>query len=298
MHKKKSIGWWIPLLLSIATLLVIVTHDNSIYFPEIKTAINATKKDTRLLTPIIPNSSPTPTPSAKPLTFAQMNSLYGPCTNTTVLSYHHIQSEKDAVKNNQVSLSTFTENFEKQLMYYQKHNYQTIDIATLIAFFNNNATIPVKSIILTFDDGYRDFYLNAFPLLQKYNFKAVVFLPTGLVNNEGYLTWEEILIMGKSGLIYFGNHTWSHYATIKDEEKIIMEIRTADTQLSERGLNTMKVFAYPYGAATPVSQNYLKSINYNLAFTTKFGRVLCAKNSLTLPRVRAGNLMPDKNGLN
>lgn len=237
-----------------------------------------------------------PSPTPRPLTFAEMNDLYGPCTKTPVFMYHHVQGRMIAAERNQVSLTTYTETFEEQLKYLQSKGYQTIGMDSLISFFQGSSTVQGKSVILTFDDGYTDFYEIAYPLLQKYNFKAVVFLPTGLVNNYGYLTWPEIEEL-KGSNVYFGNHTWSHYAVVKDEEKIRSEIETADTQLTERSLNASKVFAYPYGSGSKFTQNLLRSSGYNLAFTTNYGTVLCAKNNLTLPRLRAGNLMPSYYGL-
>lgn len=303
MSKKRNINWLIlPFILTLILLLIYlslkpatrkISNDSNKNNSKSSASLNPS---TVKLTPT-PTPTSTPTPTPKPLTFAQMNSLYGPCTNTPVFIYHHIQSKADAIKNKQVSLSTNTDIFEEQLKYLQSKGYQTIDVGTLVNFFNGNSTIPAKSVILTFDDGYSDFYVNVYPLIQKYGFKAVSFIPTGLINNSGYLTWDEINDMNRSGSVYFGNHTWSHYATIKNEEKTRLEINTADIQLSERGLNLLKVFAYPYGSGNSFAQNYLGSINYNLAFTTTYGKILCAKNSLILPRVRMGNLMPGYYGL-
>lgn len=234
----------------------------------------------------------------KPLTFAQMNVLYGPCINIPVFLYHHVQSKYNAMKNKQTALTTFTDTFEEQIQYLIDKGYQTIDIYDLFRFFKGEETsIPEKSVILTFDDGYSDFYDVAFPILQKYNLKAVVFLSTGLIEKRGYLTWEEISKMNKTGQVYFGNHTWFHSSEILDDKKSANEIITADQDLSQKGLNIIKVFAYPYGVTTSYTQNYLKSSGYNLAFTTKYGKTLCAKNSLMLPRVRANNFLPNYYGL-
>jgi len=299
MLKKKNIGWWIPaLLLSLPTILLLSFPENiSFNEPETQNETDIVNDNTLITSPIEPTTPPTTTPTPKPLTFAQMNSLYGPCTNTPVFMYHHVQSETHAKENKQISLTTYTETFDAQLKYLKDKGYQTIDIGDLSGFFKGENIIPQKPILLTFDDGYTDFYEVAYPLLKKYDYKAVLFLPTGLVNNYGYLTWPEITEMKDSGIVYFGNHTWSHYGTPKDEQKIKTEIEIADIQLSERGLNAFKVFAYPYGSSNLYSINTLKSLNYNLAFTTSYGITLCAKKSLELPRLRAGNLMPSYYGL-
>lgn len=237
----------------------------------------------------IPTSTPSPTPSPtpKPLTFEEMSALYGPCVRVPVLMYHHVQSEESAVTNKQTSISVYTNYFEKQMQYLKDKNYNVISVTQLVDFFDNGTPIPSKSVLITFDDGYEDFYTDAFPILQKFSFPATVFIPTGLMNNTSYLSWEQISSM--SNLILFANHTWSHKnvkTTTKDME---YEISTADTQLNEHSLNFPKVFAYPYGLDSTLAENYLDSLKYKLAFTTSSGSVLCKKQRFSLPRIRIGN---------
>jgi peptidoglycan/xylan/chitin deacetylase (PgdA/CDA1 family) len=114
-----------------------------------------------------------------------------------------------------------------------------------------------------------------------------MFVPTGLMNNPGYLSWDEI--KGMNGPVLFANHTWSHKSVVTQTSVMQNEISLADTQLAEHGLNFPKVFAYPYGPDTIASENYLSSLGYKAAFTTKPGSVLCKKQRLNLPRLRIGN---------
>jgi peptidoglycan/xylan/chitin deacetylase (PgdA/CDA1 family) len=114
-----------------------------------------------------------------------------------------------------------------------------------------------------------------------------MFIPTGLMQNPGYLTWDEI--SGMRGSVLFANHTWSHKNVASKNTPMEKEILTADTQLNDRGLNSPKVFAYPYGPDSIPAENYLNSLSYKVAFTTQIGNVLCKKQRLSLPRVRVGN---------
>lgn len=67
-----------------------------------------------------------------------------------------------------------------------------------------NYVLPKDSILITFDDGYKNNYTNAFPILKKYGLKATIFLNTKYVeNDEFYLNWNEIKEMYESGLIDF-----------------------------------------------------------------------------------------------
>jgi peptidoglycan/xylan/chitin deacetylase (PgdA/CDA1 family) len=234
-----------------------------------------------------PLSSPTPTPTPKPLTFSEMNALYGPCVYLPVLMYHHVQSSDAAKANNQVALTVTTDVFRAQMQKLKEKGYSSVSPADLAAFFDSGATFAKKSILITFDDGYGDFSQNALPILREFGFKALVFLPTGLVGNPGYLSWGEI--GGISGDTFFGNHTWSHKNVKQEEGTLRREIETADTQLFERGLNIPKVFAYPYGFSNGDSKKILSELGYSLAFTTKPGSILCKKQRFDLPRVRIGN---------
>jgi peptidoglycan/xylan/chitin deacetylase (PgdA/CDA1 family) len=234
-----------------------------------------------------PTPTPTPAPTPKPLTFAEMNTLYGPCVRLPVLMYHHVQTETAAKADKQTGLTTYTDFFQKQMQYLKDKGYNVTGMNNLVEFFDNGTTIPPKSVLLTFDDGYEDFYTDAYPILQSLSYKATMFVPTGLVNNPDYLTWDQISSM--NGSILFANHTWSHKNVGVSNSAMEYEISTADTQLSDHSLNFPKVFAYPYGLDTPQSEKYLASLGYKAAFIEGSGSILCKKQRFTLPRIRIGS---------
>lgn len=241
-------------------------------------------------------SSASATPTKKPLSFQEAQKLYGPCTILPTLFYHHIQSQATAKAKGQQSLTVYTDNFDGQMQYLKQHGYNSLSMQDLVNFFNGQGKIPPKSVLITFDDGYIDLYTNVFPILKQYGLKATSFLPTGLVSNPDYVNWDQVMEMNASGVIYFANHTWSHKSVAGSIKEVSFEISTADTQLNQRGLNTSKVFAYPYGTDSITAENYLRSIGYNLAFTTHSGNILCKAQNLSLPRVRIGNSQLNRYG--
>lgn len=260
---------------------------------------SSTSKLTSLVTATPqPTSIPSPSPSAtpKPLTFTEMNQLYGPCVSLPVLMYHHIQSEEQAKTRGQIGLTVYTPLFKEQLQYLKDKGYTAILPTDLIEFFRSGLTLPQKSILITIDDGYDDNYTDAFPSLKEIGFRATIFMITGLADNPGYLTWSQIAEMNQYG-IYFGNHTWSHQNMKATTEKIVKEVGTAETQLSDHKLNSAKIFAYPYGLMSPTSIDYLKSNDYGLAFDTLPGRIQCAKKKFELTRIRVGNTKLSSYGL-
>jgi peptidoglycan/xylan/chitin deacetylase (PgdA/CDA1 family) len=236
---------------------------------------------------LTPSASSTPKATPKPMTFAEMNTLYGPCVHLPVLMYHHIQSEDAAKADKQTGLTTYTDFFQKQMQYLKDKGYNIASMNDLVNFFDSGTPVPSKSVLLTFDDGYEDFYTDAYPVLQSLGYKATMFVPTGLMDNPDYLTWDQISAM--NGPVLFANHTWSHKNVGVSVSTMQYEISTADTQLANHGLGSPKVFAYPYGLHTTQSEQYLASLGYQAAFTENSGSILCKGQRFALPRIRIGS---------
>lgn len=236
-----------------------------------------------------PPVTPTPTPVPKPLTFSEMNALYGPCVALPTLMYHHVQDMDAAVSKNQVSLTVDTKTFREQMRYLKERGYRSVYMSDVINFFDHATIIAPKSILITFDDGYDDFATNAVPVLREFGFVSTLFVPTGLMDNPGYLSWNSIKDLATAGDVVFANHTWSHRNVGANRVDVEKEIKTADMQLEERSLNSPKIFAYPYGLESTWGKEILQSLGYKLAFTTRPGTIICEKQRLDLPRVRVGN---------
>ena len=236
-----------------------------------------------------PSQTPTPTPTPRPLTFAEMNSLYGPCVALPTLMYHHVQDMEVAKGKNQASLTVDTNTFRQQMKYLKDRGYRSAYISDVLNFFDSGVAIVSKSVLITFDDGYDDFASNAAPILREFGFTSTLFVPTGLIDNPGYLSWKVVKDLATAGDVVFANHTWSHRNVGANRVDVEREIKTADMQLEERGLNSPKLFAYPYGLESDWGKEILEGLGYKLAFSTRPGSILCEKQRLTLPRVRVGN---------
>ena len=123
------------------------------------------------------------------------------------LMYHSIDSEKNKG-------GIFVDEFEEHIKWIKdKKTFKMEELKGL------DYTLPPNSILITFDDGYKNNYTLAFPILKKYNMKATIFLNTKFIEkDEAYLNWDEIREMYESGLIDFQLHTHSHQLTVKDIE--------------------------------------------------------------------------------
>ncbi len=237
-----------------------------------------------------PTSTPTPspTPSPSPLTFAQMNELYGPCIHVPVIMYHHIQNMQQAEAEKHASLTVSTDIFQQQMQYLKDRGYNIITAQDLINFFDNSTGLAAKPVMLTFDDAYKDFITDALPILKQFSYPAILFTPTGLVDNPGYANWNDLTDASISKIL-ISNHTWSHHNMAGASDVISKEISTADEQLTAHNFNFPKVFSYPYGFESASAINFLTSKGYQLAFTTKPGSIQCKKLRLELFRIRVGN---------
>lgn len=244
-----------------------------------------------------PTASPSASPTPRPLAFAEMNKLYGPCVAMPILMYHHVEDLDKAKEEGHASLTVSVEYFKKHLEYLVSKGYSIISPSELVDFFDNGVKLPAKPVMLTFDDGYSDNGMEMYQALLSANVKGTIFIPTGLMDNSGYLSWEKVREMAGSGLISFGNHTWSHRNVGGKLDVVEYEVTTADTQLSEKGLNNPKIFVYPYGLETGQAVKLLKKLGYKLAFTTVYGRVQCEKKRFDLPRIRVGNAPLSSYGL-
>ena len=121
------------------------------------------------------------------------------------LMYHSVDNEKGKG-------GIFVNEFEEHIKWIKdKKTFKMEELKNL------NYTLPKNSILITFDDGYKNNYTLAFPILKKYNMKATIFLNTKFIGKDQfYLNWDEIKEMYESGLVDFQLHTHSHQLTIKD----------------------------------------------------------------------------------
>lgn len=204
--------------------------------------------------------------------------------------YHSISEHVGNEKHNKWRVKP--NDFEKQMHWFYKNNWKSFTISELVKLNE----IPEKSFVITFDDGYEDNYLNAFPILKKYDFKATIYL----VPNQKTNHWEEkntsvlsnllnekqILEMQNSGLIEFGSHTLSHVnlSTINDEQ-LLNELKKSKEEVEKIINKECEAFAYPYGKFDDKIVNAVKKTGYKNATVVKRGLFEQNDNVFTIKRV-------------
>jgi len=184
--------------------------------------------------------------------------------------YHHISVPSRGADTVRRDLSVSPENFEAQLRYLKQAGYQSITMQDLVYHLTLGWPLPEKPVLLTFDDGYRDVYTQAFPLLQKYGFLATVFLVTAPIDQENpdYLSWDQVTEMSRAG-IEFGAHTYTH-PDLRDKpvDYIIWQVVGSQEAIAARIGQPVRYFSYPSGAYDQTVVDVLRSAHFWAAVTT------------------------------
>jgi len=203
--------------------------------------------------------------------------VLGPITKEpeiSVLCYHSIRKDT-------LNTSVAPEDFEKQIQYLKKKGYQFINPNELYKYLNEEEDLPRKSILMTFDDGYKSLYINAFPILDKYEIPALMFLvgdfevsKAARKSQEEGLTKEDRIEMEETSLITFGYHSKTHpMLDLLEPEDIEKEIES-----------TYLYFAYPGGHSSRLVMKSVEQRGYKMAFSISPGLVRKNNSLFYIPR--------------
>jgi len=182
------------------------------------------------------------------------------------LLYHHIGS---SLKDNIHYVAP--EDFGIQMAYLFHHKYKIISENELIEFVKKRTPLPLRSVLLTFDDGYEDNYSQVLPVLEKFGFKAMIFISPNLINKKGYLTYKMIKETNKK-CFFYGTHTFTHaHLPNLSRNEAKREILESKTILEEKLNSKINFFAYPYGAYNQMIRELVKENGYLGALTMHRG---------------------------
>jgi peptidoglycan/xylan/chitin deacetylase (PgdA/CDA1 family) len=180
--------------------------------------------------------------------------------------------------------------FERQMLFLKEHHYNVAPLETLASLIRDKKKIPPKTIAITFDDGNRDNYTNAFPILKKYGLPATMFI---IVNEVGRpqgdrLSWDEIKLMQGSGIITFGSHTLGPepLINIKSEEDLKKQIFDSKKILEEKLGRKMNAFSYPEGRFNDHIRQLVINAGYKLAVAANPGKKFPNDDIFALKRLR------------
>lgn len=243
---------------------------------------------------IAPTASPTATLTPTPTPVVPV----GFCQRVPVIFYHHIEPMDQAKAEGHASLTVDSGIFTQQMAYLSSQGYTSYSAEQLVDALLSHTALVGKPIVVTIDDGYSDTYQFAYPAAKQYGIKLSVMIPTGLLENPGYMSWSNLKDMVGSGTVFAYDHTWSHYSLPRGSlDKETYEIMTAKKQLEDHLGNPNLVFAYPYGASNSLTVSILQTNGFKGAYTTIPGSLQCDGFIYGLHRNRIGNAALSAYGL-
>ena len=228
----------------------------------------------------------------------------------SVFMYHHVSPHKGDM------ITVTPDVFEAQMRFLAESGYKTLSAGEIVSYADGKNTVSGKAAAITFDDGYLDNYVHAFPVLKKYNIKATIFIVTDWVEkssefveayghtpllpnhneckrliNEGKISevimnWDMIKEMQKSGLTDFYSHTMSHRKCAElSYEDLRKELNNSKTVIEEKLRKPCPYLCWPKGSYNDLSVKAAQDVGYTALFTTKKGVVKKGSDRFSIERI-------------
>lgn len=208
---------------------------------------------------------------------------------TPILVYHYVEYVTDHKDTIRKSLNTSPKILMKQIETLKNAGYTFITPNELMDILDGKLTPPKKTVILSFDDGYRDFYTDVFPILKRYQVKAVAYIVSGFLDKPNYMFTWQIKEISKSGLVEIGAHT-IHHVPLKG---ILPELAKSEITGSKEALEKLLnipifSFAYPDGKFDDQAILLVEQTGFKSSVITTHGNIVTHKNKYFLNRIHPG----------
>ena len=193
------------------------------------------------------------------------------------LMYHRFNENKYPSTNisNEVFLDHLTEINKSKIEFITFKKFEKI-IKT---------NIDKNYLLLTIDDAFESFYLNAWPILKNKKIPFILFVSTREIGKYGYMTWEQIKEIATSNLVTIGNHSHTHeYLIDWEDNKIKSDLETSIKIFKKELGYSPKIFSYPFGEYSSNLKKIVSDLNFEFAFGQHSGAIDTTKDFLELPR--------------
>lgn len=225
--------------------------------------------------------------------------------STPILLYHHVSPDREITPIG----------FERQMRFLLDQGYQSLSLDDLLMRMEGRAPMTPRGFVVTFDDGYLDNWIHAFPVLKKLGVKATIYVVTSFVErhaaprtagsaldtrtNErgpgGFLSWAEARVMSASGLVAFGSHTHTHraWARRKPYENLEAEMAQSKALLESELGQPCRHMAWPWGDYEKAWWPLLERLGYRSAATTRSGANTVGTHPFALQRMTISRESPE-----
>ena len=212
--------------------------------------------------------------------------------------YHSISDDPEPAFSPYYKVCTSPRRFAEHMQWLEDAGWRGVSLSDGLDILAGKKHIDGKPVAITFDDGFRDFHTEAFPILQRHGFSATMYLPTAFIGNERKtfktrecLTWAEMRLMHQAG-IEFGSHTVNHPKLVDLRwPEIETELRESKATIEQQLGHPINSFAYPYAFPQenqPFTENLtavLRRLGYQNCATTVVRRERAAPHPFLIKRL-------------
>lgn len=206
---------------------------------------------------------------------------------TPIFLYHYVEYVHDDPGRQKLNIPPNV--LTAQIETLKNDGYTFITPDDLANAISAKKELPDKTIILSFDDGYKDFYNYVLPILQAENVKAVFYIIPDFLNQSLFLSTTQLEEIAKSPLIEIGAHTMDH-VWLKGQTQKTDEYQIAQSRIFLQNLLHLPInsFAYPYGAFDQQAIDAVTKAGFSNAVSTIPGIMQTTQNKYFLYRLRPG----------
>ena len=191
-----------------------------------------------------------------------------------ILVYHSVRAYIKGESKLQDAYDITPELLAQELTYLNSNGYHAVSFADVSRYFDEGIPLPNKPVILTFDDGWKNQYEHALPVLLKYNTKATFFVYTNPIDHKKahWMSWDEVKSLDKLGM-EIGGHSRTHpiLTKITTDAGLDKEISGGKKILESHLGHPVKVFAYPFGMHNEAVERAVKRAGYTSSRTVYAG---------------------------
>jgi peptidoglycan/xylan/chitin deacetylase (PgdA/CDA1 family) len=195
-----------------------------------------------------------------------------------VLCYHQFGEQPSQGRKSLYKIAR--SEFEWQMQYLREQGIVPLRLDQVEDFLASGKPIPKRSVLITFDDGFRSIYTDAFPILKRYGYPAVLYLYTDfLASQNASLRYEEVAEMMRHG-IAIGSHGSRHLNLARESTRLdrsafrrvaIRELHDSAVFLKEKFGEYPRTMAFPYGVYTGLAIEEARRLGYRTAFSINPG---------------------------
>jgi peptidoglycan/xylan/chitin deacetylase (PgdA/CDA1 family) len=206
-----------------------------------------------------------------------------------IFLYHYVENVKNTNDKGRISLNIPPNILIAQIETLKSAGYSFITPNDLTDALTGKKKLSQKSVMITFDDGYMDFYTDVFPILKKEQVKGVAYIVPNFLDRPNYMFSLQLREIAKSPLVEIGAHTMNHvWLQGVAKEKVQYEIAQSRKTLQDMLHLAVNSFAYPYGAFDQQAIQLVKDAGFTNAVSTLPGIVHTQNVAYFLYRLRPG----------